>query len=76
VELQEIKRLRPNVGIGYKYLDNDKIEVLIVAEKGNKETIDNLIVRFTAAGIIKKFEPNDSNIEIKSALAIAFVAPG
>ena len=50
VELQEIKRLRPIVEIGYKYFDNDKIEVLIGAKKDNKETIDNLIVRFTAAG--------------------------
>ncbi len=69
VELQEIERLRPIVGINYKYFDNDKIEVLIVAMKDNKETIDNLIVRFTAAGVIKKFEPDDGNIKIESAIA-------
>lgn len=69
LELQEIERLRPIVGINYKYFDDDKIDVLIVAKKDNKVTIDNLIVSFMAAGIIKKFEPNDGNIEIKFALA-------
>ncbi len=69
VELKETKKLRPNVGIGYNYFDNNKIEVLIGAKKDNKEIIDDLIVTFMAAGKITKVEPNDSNIEIKPAVS-------